>query len=153
MATQNPVNYSREEMRISPIIVISTITGALSFIASGFDRRQTSSYLQLGGVGEHHYRDNEYDSPILNVAELKCIGRRIFRGINFIGIGWNWRKPQRTQRRKPFIRLCRQGYDRLTEISPIIAPCIYLFLKYSLAKRGAIQRKRFELLKPDVVIV
>jgi hypothetical protein len=26
-----------------PIIVISTITGALSFIASGFDRRQTSS--------------------------------------------------------------------------------------------------------------
>jgi hypothetical protein len=31
-----------------PIIVISTITGALSFIASGFDRRQTSSYLQLG---------------------------------------------------------------------------------------------------------
>jgi hypothetical protein len=45
--TPNPVNYSREEMRISTI-VISTITGALSFIASGFDRRQTSSYLQLG---------------------------------------------------------------------------------------------------------
>jgi hypothetical protein len=35
--------FTRRNAYFIPIIVISTITGALSFIASGFDRRQTSS--------------------------------------------------------------------------------------------------------------
>lgn len=139
-----------------PIIVISTITGTLSFIAAGFKKQQTSSYLQMG-VGASNIIVGIISTihQFLNIAELKEMHRVSY--ISWDKLHRNIRvelakTPSERTDANHFIKLCRQEYDRLTEISPIISPnIIYLFFKIFSGEEGSEQRKRFELLKkPDI---
>jgi hypothetical protein len=139
-----------------PIIVVSTITGALSFVAAGFKKEHLSSYLQMS-VGSANIIVGIMSTvhQFLNIAGLKEMHRAAY--ISWDKLHRNIRvelakAPDERGDANHFIKLCRQEYDRLTEISPIICPSIiYLFFEVFSGEPGSDQRRRFELLKkPDV---
>jgi hypothetical protein len=139
-----------------PIIIISTITGTISFIAVGNNTKKIYNYLQMG-VGSANIIIGVMSTihQFLNIAELKEKHRaayimwdKLYRNIR-VELA---KAPKERTEANRFIKLCRQEYDRLTEISPIISPSIVrLFFKIFSGEPGSEQRRRFELLKkPDV---
>lgn len=139
-----------------PIIIISTITGTISFIAVGNNAKKIYNYLQMG-VGSANIIIGIMSTihQFLNIAELKEKHRaayimwdKLYRNIR-VELA---KAPKERTDANRFIKLCRQEYDRLTEISPIISPSIVrLFFKIFSGEPGSEQRRRFELLKkPDV---